>query len=369
MERVENCVPFSFTGVDFAGPLEVKDLCGQHTFKADICLFTCATTRAVHLELVESLSTESFIKAFRKFTARRGLPVKILSDNAKTFKTASEEVRKLFHCPKLHSFLTHKGVEWIFIPEKSPWEGGIWERLVRSVKRCLVKVIGRAMVSFMELGTILVEVEGVVNSRPLTYVFDDTEGVSFPLTPSHLLNERNLLQEPNDRFSEIKGTYETLSKRAKYHFRLLWDFSKRWKGEYLYCLMETFRSKQKPTAPSISVGDLVILRNDNTKRSFWKVCRVKELLKDRDGNIRTARIMVPTDKGKVQFIRPLKYLVPLEVSSKQSINSETFAKPLAAPARTAKGKAFASEAQQTPLNRPRRNAAVAGELVRRDTSS
>ena len=368
LERVENCVPFSFTGVDFAGPLEVKDLCGQHTFKAYICLFTCATTRAVHLEIVESLSTESFIKAFRKFTARRGLPVKILSDNAKTFKTASKEVRKLFRCPKLHSFLTNKGVEWTFIPEKSPWEGGIWERLVRSVKRCLVKVIGRAMVSFMELGTILVEIEGVVNSRPLTYVFDDTEGVSFPLTPSHLLNGRNLLQEPNDRFSEIISTYETLSKRAKYHFRLLWDFSKRWKGEYLYCLMETFRSKQNPTAPSISVGDLVILRNDNTKRSFWKVCRVKELLKDRDGNIRTARIMVPTDKGKVQFIRPLKYLVPIEVSSKQSINSQTFANPIAAPARTATGQACASEAQKAPLTRPRRNAAVVGEVVRRDMS-
>ena len=95
----------------------------------------------------------------------------------------------------------------------------------------------------------------------------------------------------------------------------------------------------------------------------------KELLKDRDGNIRTAKIMVPTDKGKVQFIRPLKYLVPLEVSSKQSINSETFAKPLAGPGRTAKGKVSASEAQQTLLNRPLRNAAVVGELVRRDTSS
>ena len=214
-----------------------------------------------------------------------------------------------------------------------------------------------------------VEIEGVVNSRPLTYVFNDTESVSFPLTPSHLLNGRNLLQEPSDRFAEIITTYETLPKRAKYHFRLLWDFSKRWNGEYLYCLMEAYRSKQTPTPPSISVGDLVILGNENTKRSFWKVCRVEELLKDRDGNIRTAKIIVPTDKGNVQFIRPLKYLVPIEVSSKQSINSEAFAKRFAAPARTAKSQTSASEAQKTPLNRPRRNAAVVGELVRRDTSS
>ena len=117
----------------------------------------------------------------------------------------------------------------------------------------------------MELGTILVEIEGVVNSRPLTYVFKDTESVSFPLTPSHLLNGRNLLQEPSDRFAEIIGTYETLSKREKYHFRLLLDFTQRWNGEYLYFLIEAYRSKQKPTLSSISVGDLVILRSENTK--------------------------------------------------------------------------------------------------------
>ena len=117
----------------------------------------------------------------------------------------------------------------------------------------------------MELSTILVEIEAVINSRPLTYIYDDTEGVSFPLTPSHVLNGRNLLQEPNARFSEIVSTYETLSKREKYHFRLLWDFSKRWKGEYLHGLMEAFKSKQITKAPSISIGDIVILKNDQTK--------------------------------------------------------------------------------------------------------
>ena len=196
-----------------------------------------------------------------------------MSDNAKTLKTTSKEVQKVLRCPKLDEFLKSKDIVWNSIPEKSPWEGGIWERLVRSVKRCLLKVIGRAMVSFMELGTILVENEGVINSRLLTYVYDDAEGISFPLTPCHLLNGRNLLQEPNDgspRFAEIVSTYETLSRRAKYHFRLLWDFSKRWKGEYLYGLMEAHKSKQHTKIPSVSVRDIVILKNDHTKRSFSK---------------------------------------------------------------------------------------------------
>ena len=112
-----------------------------------------------------------FYQSFRKFTARRGLPAKFLSDNAKTFNTTSIEVKTLLRCPKLHAFLTTKGVERTFIPEKSPWEGGIWERLVGSVQFCLVKVIGRAMVSVMELSTILVEIEAVINSRPLTYIY------------------------------------------------------------------------------------------------------------------------------------------------------------------------------------------------------
>ena len=96
LERVENCVPFNFTGEDFAGLLEVKDICGQHKFKAYICPFTCTTRRAIHLELVESLCTVFYLrhKTVRKLTARRGLPVKILSDNAKTFKTTSKDVKR-----------------------------------------------------------------------------------------------------------------------------------------------------------------------------------------------------------------------------------------------------------------------------------
>ena len=231
------------------------------------------------------------------------------------------------------------------------------------MKRCLLKVIGRAMVSFMELSTILVEIEGVINSRPLTYVYDDAEGISFPLTPSHLLNGQNLLQEPNDRFTEIVSTYETLSKRAKYHFRLLWDFSKRWKSEYLYDLMEAFKSKQHTKIPSVSVGDIAILKNDHTKRSFWKVCRVEELLKGKDGNIRTAKVKVPKDKGNVTLIRPVCHLIPIEVSAKQSTNSRTHANPIATPARK-DSKACMSKAQSPPLSvRPRRNAAVVGELI------
>ena len=211
-----------------------------------VCLFTCMSTRAIHLELVESLSVEAFLRAFRRFVGRRGLPAKMLSDNAKTYKSAAKEVRKLLRAPRLFEALALQGVKWQFITERSPWEGGAWERMLNSVKRCIVKVVGRAMLEFNEMNTILVEIEGVINSRPITYVHDDSEGVSYPLTPSHLVNGRNLSHLPHNRYYEVVSTYETLSKRAKYNRLLLGHFTKRWKNEYLLGLMEVSSRKFVP---------------------------------------------------------------------------------------------------------------------------
>ena len=142
------------------------------------------STRAIHLELVESLEVEAFLRAFRRFAVRRGLPSLVISDNAKSFKSASREVKGLLRSPRLGEGLVRKGVRWQFIIDRSPWQGGAWERLIRSVKRCLKKVIGRAYLTHMELSTTLTEVEAVINCRPITYVYDDVDGISYPLTPS-----------------------------------------------------------------------------------------------------------------------------------------------------------------------------------------
>ena len=362
--RVDESPPFTHIGVDFAGPLFVKSR-NQHNdeeLKYYICLFTCASTRAVHLELVESLDVDSFIRAFRRFSARRGLPSTILSDNAKTFKTTAKEVKCLLRSPKLHESLSYQGVKWKLIVERSPWQGGFWERLVRSVKRCLVKVVGRALLNFFELSTILVEIEAVINARPLTYVFDDSEGVSYPLTPSHLINGRNLLQEPNDRYTEIVSIYESLSRRAKYQHHLLSQFTKRWKEEYLIGLMEAYKTKQNTNDICISTGDLVILKDDQTKRQFWKVCKVEELIKGADAKVRAAKVQVPSSKGKKILQRPLQHLIPIEVrcdnESQHSIknNADNGSSCIEATA----------QAQSRLHDRPRRSAAAVADLVRRD---
>ena len=138
-DRVSSQAPSSMTGVDFAGPLYVQ-VTGQ-SIKTYVCLFTCGSTRALHLEFTQDLTADSLL-AFRRFAGRRGLPLKIMSDNAKTFKAASQVVTKIKQSTQVKQYLTNRRVEWDFIVEKAAWWSGFWERLVRSVKNCIKKVVG-----------------------------------------------------------------------------------------------------------------------------------------------------------------------------------------------------------------------------------
>ena len=143
--RVSEDPPFTHTGIDFAGPMYLREVSAQDasTSKAYICLFTCGSTRAIHLEMSTDLSVASFLLLFRRFTSRRGLPVTLISDNAKTFKAASKDIVKIARSAEVTKFLNSRRVSWKFIVEKAPWWGDFWERLIRSIKRSLKKSIGQ----------------------------------------------------------------------------------------------------------------------------------------------------------------------------------------------------------------------------------
>ena len=194
-----------------------------------------------------------------------------------------------------------------------PWEGGHYERMVRSVKRCLRKVLGNARISFDELNTVLAEVECILNSRPLSYMSDEVDGQV--LTPSHLLVGRRLLTLPtgvetNSKIDESENEY-VLSKRFLHLTRLLSHFWNRWRREYLTDLRETHRSSNnKPV--DISPGDVVLVHEDYAKRAQWKVAIVEELIGGKDNEVRGARIR-KAGKGKNEFLnRPVQKLIPLE---------------------------------------------------------
>ena len=323
--RVSEDPPFTHVGLDFAGPLYVNEPrtssgnTSADSNKVYVCLFTCASTRAVHLELTRGLNVQDFLLAFRKFASRRGLPATIQSDNAKTFQSSSKEIRKIARSQEVWRYLANNQITWNFIVEKAPWWGGYWERLVRSIKSPIKKVIGRSTLSYDEMSTLLTEVEAVINARPLTYVYDDQESVSHPLTPSDLIYGRRISTSPNSQYYETVSTFNSLTRRLKHHRHLLGQITRRWRSEYLTSLREQAAkgSNARGVNAKLKVGDIVILKNDSVTRAFWKLGKVEELLPGRDGVVRAAVITVSrgTSSSNQRLRRPIQHLIPIEVKS------------------------------------------------------
>lgn len=284
--RVSEDPPFSNTGLDFAGPLYVKGLRNDESStpkttstKVWVLLLTCAATRAVHLELVRGLDVPTFLLAIRRFVSRRGLPAVFISDNAKTFKGAARELQKIVRSQEVLRYLAGNHVTWKFIVDLAPWWGGFWERMVKTMKLSLKKSIGRSTVTYDELATILTEIESIINARPITYLYDDQESVSYALSPSHLIYGRMITTMPNSSHFEIVSTNTTLTRRAKHQRNVLRQLTKQWRQEYLLNLRENSISKKSTTVMSeIKQGDIVLLKSDSTAPNFWQLAKVEELL-------------------------------------------------------------------------------------------
>ena len=209
--------------------------------KVYVALFTCSTSRAIHLELVPDLSTETFLLCFKRFVSRKGIPSLVVTDNAKTFKSASKKLIALFKSAKVQAYLTEKRIKWKYNLAKAPWWGGFYERLIKSVKSCLKKCVGRASLSFDELHTTLVEIEGVLNSHPLTYLYSDD--LEEPLTPSHLILGRRILklpefEEEEEDDKDFDDNPDTALGQLRYLSTVLKHYWQHWKAEYLVDLRE-----------------------------------------------------------------------------------------------------------------------------------
>ena len=322
--RVNEAPPFSNSAVDFAGPLYVRSQRVSEGNKIWICLFTCCVTRAVHLELVLDLSAVTFIRCLKRFAARRGLPRRIVSDNAKTFKATAKAIDSMLKNQDVQNYLSNVGVEWVFNLEKAPWWGGIFERLIKSTKRCLRKLVGQAKFSYDEMHTAIVEIEAIINSRPLSYVgSDDTEE---PLTPSHLLVGRRILGLPDNLSylelddADFEVTDASVQRRARHLNSVLNHFWKRWSKEYLLELREAHRHQHSSKGLSpIDVGDIVVVHDQDHPRGFWKLAKVEKLLTGKDDHVRGATLRLPSKKGHMTTLqRPLQLLYPLELKSKES---------------------------------------------------
>ena len=286
--RVTEAPPFAVTGVDHAGPLFVIDQSGHKLY---ICLFTCAVTRALHLELTDSLSLSDFLLAFRRFCARRGVPSVMYSDNARTFGGAASVLSHFAAC----------NLKWKFIVPGAPWWGGWWERLVRSVKSALRKTVSNSCLTRVELETILMEIEAAINSRPLTVVRDDENEVEC-LTPNHFLIGRRSGMSV-EVFEDVDNiTQTTLKERRESYLKYLDTLWFRWRSEYITSL--PYFSSKSGRSNSVDIDSVVLIRDDMRPRMQWPLGVVVCVYPGRDGLIRAAD--VKTDRGI--FKRPIQKL-------------------------------------------------------------
>ncbi|GFU77765.1 integrase catalytic domain-containing protein [Trichonephila clavipes] len=192
---------------------------------------------------------------------------------------------------------------WKFIPPNAAWWGGWWERLVRIIKELLRRSLGKSILSYEELSTVICDCEFLINSRPLTYISENPQEL-IPLTPAMFLIE-NRCSDTTD-IDELNS--RDLRKRMKYRIKLLSDLRQRFRKEYLSELIQK-QNDNRVREPRIE--EMVLIGNDNKKRLSWPIAKIIELIPGRDGEIRTVRLK--TQHGTA--IRPVQRIFPLEVQT------------------------------------------------------
>lgn len=287
--------PFKFSGVDYAGPIQIRTAKGRghQSHKGYICLFVCMSSRAIHLEVVSSLTTEGFLQAFKRFVSRRGYCTEIWSDNGTNFTGAANELKKLFKNEKgsmiqeISETLASNGCSWNFIPARSPHFGGLWEAGIKSVKYHLKRIIGQSTLTFEEMTTVLAQVEACLNSRPLSVV-TGTEATDVTiLTPGHFLIGEPLVTPPDQNF---EGTNISSLRRWQYTQRMTQDFWRQWSQQYLTRFYK--RHRWSSTMPQPRIGDIVVVREDNLPPCRWLYGRVIDTHPGQDNLIRVVTLKV-----------------------------------------------------------------------------
>ncbi|KAL0861024.1 hypothetical protein ABMA27_009546 [Loxostege sticticalis] len=330
-QRITPSRPFTHTGVDFTGHVDVKLNKGRgvKTSKGYIAIFVCMATKAVHIELVSDLSTETFIAAFQRMCARRGTPKHVYSDCGTNFIGASKTLHKEFEQFQLQlssDFFDHIGqleVEWHPNAPAWPTAGGLWEAAVKSMKFHLRRVLGDQKLTYEEFQTLLTQIEACMNSRPLCPLTEDPDEFQNCLTPGHFLTGSPVMSLPISDYSDDRAI--NLRRRWQLTENMLQQFWKTWSYEYLTQLQG--RSKWNESTKNIKEGDIVLVKDNNLPPGKWAMGRVLETHPGSDGYVRVTTLKTQTGIIK----RPIVKLSPLpletEINPKTPICNEQDERP------------------------------------------
>ncbi|XP_038116630.1 uncharacterized protein LOC119768912 [Culex quinquefasciatus] len=260
--------PFTNTGVDYFGPVYIRQGYRRGPVKAYVAVFVCFGTKAVHLELVSDLSTAKFLQALRRHEK---------------------------HHEHIQHECSQEGINWHFIPPGAPHFGGLWEAAVKSAKKHLLRVVGQSSISHEDYITLLAQVEACLNSRPLTPLTEDPTDLE-PLTPAHFLIGTSLEAVPDKNYSEIPNNRLTHWQSIQQQLQHFW---RRWHTEYLQQLVwhtEYLQARVKNWQPAIEIrpGRLVIVVDENQPSMKWKMARIHEIHPGADGVVRVVTLRTAT---------------------------------------------------------------------------
>ena len=297
--------PFTHSGVDYFGPFQVKQ--GRSTVKRYGCVFTCMTTRAVHLELVTDMTTDCFVNALRRFVARRKGVSHLYSDNGSNFvgaeRVLKEDLKKVNQV-QVGEGMRKLGIEWSFNPPSASHFGGAWERVIRTIRKIMKSLSPGPLYTNDVLRTVFCEVENIINDWPLTPIsfsdFDDR-----PLTPSDFLtpdSTASLILPPAD---EKKVYFVGRYKQTKY---LINKARERWVKEYLPTIAQ--RSKWLTKRRNIAVGDLVYLVDEPHSSALGQLGKVIEVHPDHKGVVRSVRVRMK-DNELLRPVAKLRLFLPV----------------------------------------------------------
>ena len=306
---------FTYCGVDMFGPFKIKE--GRKELKRYCALFTCFSSRAVHIEVTKTMDTDSFIQALRRFVARRGPVRTVRSDNGGNFVGAENELneawKEMDHA-KIADFLKSENCDW----ERIKWEknvptashmGGAWERQIRTVRSVLnaITMSHKKLLDDESFVTWMTEVEAIVNSRPLT-LQDVNDPDSRPLSPANLLTLKSKVVMPPP------GTFQEADLYCRKRWRavqfLANEFWQRWRKEYLL-VMQT-RSKWTEKRRNLQIGDVLLLKDEDVGRNKWPMGIVVGTHPGDDGLVRSVEVRISS--GSI-VKRPVNKLVVLVESS------------------------------------------------------
>lgn len=287
-ERLKPSPPFCHTACDIFGPFKIRDAVKRRTFgKAYGIIFNCLSTRSVYLDVLEGYDTQSFLMVFRRFVSIRGFPSSMYSDRGPQFVSAEKGIRQMFSeldLDTIHSFGRDQGMEWVFTKSAdAPWQNGISEALIKSVKRSLNVSIGESKLSFAELQTVLFEVANLLNERPIGLKPGSDVNAGSYLCPNELLLGRASNHAPVGMW--LEGDY---NKRRDFLSNITTAFWRKWQRDFFPSLI--VQQKWHTIKRNVRVGDLVLVQDSNAVRGFWRLAQVDEAQAGRDGLVRDVTV-------------------------------------------------------------------------------